>query len=119
MEPAETNFEKQINGLIGRYGKLDFFVQALEKQKVTRHLIVHEQYVNMYKGLFFYAISIGVILLGLADSLDLQPKEFSFLIPFGIVMFYAVRNHSRKVKKALNELAKLATGIHAKKLARD
>jgi len=117
MKSVETEFDKQVNGLINRFGKLAFFDQALQKQKVTRHMIVHERYMNMYKGLFYYTISMGIILLGLAGFFDLQPKELSFFIPFGIVVFCAVLNHSRKVKRALHELSKLAVGIHARKLA--
>ena len=117
MEAEKHHFETQVHNLIAQHGGLDFFEQALEKQKVTRHIIVHGQYMNTYKSLCFYTVSIGVILLGLAGFFDLQPKEFSFLIPLGIIMFCAVRNHSRKVKRALHELSKLAVGIHARKLA--
>lgn len=118
MHPAETNFEKQVQGLIDRYGKLKFFQQALEKKDVTRHLINHAKHKNMHETLFFSLVSIGVIPLGIVGYLDFQPKELSFLIPVGIVMFCAVRAHSRKVKEALSELSKLAVGVHAKKLSK-
>lgn len=117
MHSAETNFEKQVYNLIDSYGKLSFFQQALEKQMVTRHMINRAKDKNMYESLFFYLISIGIISLGLVGNLNFQPKEFSFLIPVGIIMFWAVRNHSRKVKVALSELSKLAVGIHAEKLS--
>lgn len=117
MENFENEFSEQVNELIKKYGKLKYFEKALEKQKVTRHLIIHSKYINMYETMFFYLISVGVLLLGIAGLVDIKPKELSFLIPIGLVMLFAVQRHSRKVKKALNELSDLAVGIHARKLA--
>jgi len=118
MEPADTHFENHVNGLIGRYGRLDFFEQALEKQKVTRHMINRADHKNFFESLFFHFISIGVIAFGFSGYSNALPKELSFLIPVGVVMLWAVRQHSRKVKTALYELSKFAVGLHAEKLAK-
>ena len=117
MKSAHTNFEKQINDLINKYGKQEFLKQALEKQKVTRQLINTAKFKLTCETIFFTLIGLGVILFGLSGLFESKPAELTFIIPVGIVMLWAVRNHSRKVNESLFELSKLAVGTHAKKLA--
>jgi len=117
MKLDKTHFERQIDVLVNRYGKLEFFEKALDKQKVTKHMVVQANNKNFYESTFFYLISLGVFVFGFTGFFGMNPKEVSFLIPIGLVMFGAVYAHARKVKIALRELSKLAVGIHAKKLA--
>lgn len=118
MKDRKTEFEIQVQDLIYTYGELSVFKNALEKQKITRYMIVRAGHVNTYESLFFYLISALVISLGLSGFLEIQPKELRFLIPIGLVMLGAVHKHSKKVKTAIHELSKLAVGVHAEKLAK-
>ena len=118
METKGASFNDKIHDLIVTHGNFDFLQQALEKQKVTRHIINKAKSKLQLESFFYTLVSLATILVGLFGFLDSKPQELTFAIPVGLVMYWAVRSHARRVKKALNELAKLAVGIHARKLAK-
>ena len=118
MKNTDSDFDAEIRRLISTFGKLDFLQQALEKQKVTRQLINKAKSKLQLQSFFYSLLSLGMILVGLLGFIDSMPQELTFIIPFGLVMYWSVRNHARKVKKALSELTKFAVGIHASKLAK-
>ena len=119
METESNNIEEQIQSLMQEYGRLGFLNLALDKQKVTRQIINVAKFKHFWGSSFFYLVSLTIIATGLTGYTKFAPLEVLFLAPIGIVIFWAVQSHSRKVKKALHEVSKLATGIHAEKLERN
>ena len=119
METASNNIKEQIQSLMQEYGRLSFLKIALEKQKVTRQIVNVAKFKHSWESLFYYLLSLTVIVIGLTGFTKFLPLEVLLLTPVGVVMFWAVQSHSRRVKKALHELSKLATGIHAEKLEKN
>ena len=119
METTSNNIEEQIQSLMQEYGRLDFLKLALEKRKITRQIINVAKLKHFWGSSFFYLVSLIVIVTGLTGYTKFALLEMLFLAPIGVVMFWAVQSHSRRVKKALHEVSKLATGIHAEKLEKN
>jgi len=115
----ESDFELRMYDLIETYGNWWFFQKALDKQKVTRHIINTAR--SKYSLAAFYNSVFSFILIGtgLTGYLKSQPMELLFLIPAGTLWFWIWQSRFRREKKAIEALSKLATGIHARKLARD
>jgi len=115
----ESDFEIRVYELIKTYGNWWFFQRALDKQKVTRHIINTAR--SKYSLAAFYNSVFSFILIGtgLTGYLKSQPMELLFLIPAGTLWYWIRQSRFRRAKKAIENLSNLATGVHARKLERD
>ena len=115
----ESDFERRVYELIETYGNWWFFLRALDKQKVTRHIINTAK--SKYSLAAFYNSVFSFILIGtgLTGYLKSQPMELLFLIPVGTLWYWIRQFRFRRAKKAIEDLSNLATGVHARKLERD
>ena len=113
----ESELDKRVGELIENYGNFDFFQQALEKQKVTRRIIRVAKSKNLWTAFFNYMLSLMIIGIGLTGYHKSKPMELLFLIPIGVWWYWFWQIRVRRIKSGIDELSKLATGIHAKNLS--
>jgi len=116
---VENDFEIRVGELIEKHGNFYFFQQALEKQKVTRQIIRAAKSKNSRTAFFHYLLSLTIIGMGLSGYHKSKPMELLFLIPIGVWWFWFWHLRVRRIKSGVDELSKLTSGIHSKKLKLD